>query len=263
MGKKFFVKASFKLMTDGLPASCDPLEKVLEGSQCPTVVLKGEECTSAVELRIFNEYNLLSWDPDRFNYFEGTFIVDESFVDCGSILVTAGSGVAKDIDIIIGDFQVYGGGGASQIKEVTLVPTLTPSKGPSSFPSLQPSPKSSESPSADPSESSTIIPTTLGKTKCPDTSGQVVEIRSGTHTLERCPLLCILTIADVDDNGSLSHLAPVARSFDNGLWRKSSGAFASSLQELHHREAGTQIYLPALEHKKYYLRTYSHQVSYV
>ncbi len=263
VGMKFFINASFKLMIDGLPASCDPLKKDWKGSQCPTVVLKGEDCPNPVELRIFNDYNLHSWDPDSFNYFEGHFIVDESTVDCGSIFVVAGSGVAKHIDIILGDFQIYGGAGASLIKEITLEPTSTPSKVPSSRPSLQPSPKSSETPSAAPSEAPSTIPTTYGTTMCPEMPGQVVELGSGTYTFGRCPLMCILTIADVDDNGSLSHLTPVARSFDNGLWRKSSGAFASSLQEFHHRDAGSQIYLPELDRKKYHLRTYSHDISYV
>jgi hypothetical protein len=77
--------------------------------------------------------------------------------------------------------------------------------------------------------------------------------------------LCILTRAVEGADGSLSNIAPVARSYDGRAWEPSAGGFATQLlrdTDFGDYSAGTQINLPELAAgEKYFLTSYSHSIS--
>jgi hypothetical protein len=108
------------------------------------------------------------------------------------------------------------------------------------------------------------MPTVSTITACPSADSVPTEIPSGSVKLARSEYLCVLTKA-VPINGTLSFIAPVALSYDNGAWEKAAGEFAMKLlygQELGDYSDGSQLTLPDLNNTgNYYLTSYSHTVS--
>jgi hypothetical protein len=108
------------------------------------------------------------------------------------------------------------------------------------------------------------MPTVSTITLCPSADSVLTEIPSGPVKLARSKNLCVLTKAVPDSNGTLSLIAPVALSYDSGVWEKAGGEFAMKLfygQEFGDYSDGSQLTLPDLNNTKYYLTSYSRTVS--
>jgi hypothetical protein len=109
------------------------------------------------------------------------------------------------------------------------------------------------------------MPTVATITKCPDVGSDSLTISPGPVMLGKSDALCILTKAVKGLDGSLSNIAPVARSYDGRSWESSSGEFARHLLqgvEFGDYNVGTQVILPELAAgEQYYLTSYSHDIS--
>jgi hypothetical protein len=110
----------------------------------------------------------------------------------------------------------------------------------------------------------TSMPTVAAVTNCPDVGANSLAVSAGPIMLGKSSSLCILTKA-VDADGTLSSVAPVARSYDGRAWEPSAGEFATQLlqgTEFVDTDAGTQVILPELgPGKQYYLTSYSYSSS--
>jgi hypothetical protein len=144
----------------------------------------------------------------------------------------------------------------SKVQTTTIPPTLSPTTK-----ATEPENEVSDTPTHSP----TSMPTVSTATSCPNELFTPVEIPSGPVMLARSSLLCILTKAIRDPNGTLSGIAPVALSYDGGVWEKAAGEFAFKLlngQEIGDYSTGSQLTLPILnDTSKYYLTSYSHTIS--
>ena len=109
------------------------------------------------------------------------------------------------------------------------------------------------------------MPTSSDVTPCPNEESTPTEISSGPVMLARSNTLCVLTKATPNADGSLSDIVPVALSYEGRPWEKAAGEYAAlSLygQEFGDYTDGSQMNLPGLdEGDKYYLTSYSHEIS--
>jgi hypothetical protein len=197
--------------------------------------------------RFFNTIPLFEWNPNSFNHFRVGFAVDERLASCGTVHVYIHQ-INKDWDIVMDDVQI------SSVS--TQEPSLTPTFAPSEF-----TPDVTDSPTSRP----TSMPTVATVTDCPDVSEGPVSVSAGPVMLTKSETLCILTKAVESADGSLSNIAPVARSYDGRAWEPSAGGLATDLLQnvaFGDYSAGTQINLPDLAAgEQYFLTSYSYSMS--
>jgi hypothetical protein len=197
--------------------------------------------------RFFNTIPLFEWNPNSFNDFRVGFAVDDRLASCGTVHVYIHQ-INKDWDIVMDDVQI------STVS--TQEPSSTPTFAPSEF-----VPDVTDTPTSRP----TSMPTVATITDCPDEDAGSVPISAGPVMLTKSETLCILTKAVEGTDGSLSNIAPVARSYDGRAWEPSAGGFATHLLQniaFGDYSSGTQINLPDLAAgEKYFLTSYSYTAS--
>ena len=174
------------------------------------------------------------------------FVVDDRLASCESVHVYIHQ-INQGWDIVMDDVQIS----TISTKEPSLTPTFTPTEY---------TPDVTNSPTTHP----TSLPTVTSITSCPDAETASIIVSAGPIMLAKSDLLCILTKAVQQSDGTLSNIAPVARSYDGRAWEPSAGDFAERL--LHNTEfgdynTGTQLNLPELSAgEKYYLTSYSYDI---
>jgi hypothetical protein len=198
--------------------------------------------------RFWNDIPLFNWDPDNFNDFHVGFTVDSRLASCDKVHVYIHQ-INKGWDIVMDDLQI------------TAVSTEAPSVMVTAAPTDD-TPDVTNAPTSQP----TSMPTVATVTNCPDVGAGSVTISPGPVMLGKSNNLCILTKAVAGTDGSLSNIAPVARSYDGSAWEKSAGEFATQLfqgtDEFGDYSAGTQMILPVLgSGEQYYLTSYSYSIS--
>ena len=190
---------------------------------------------------------MFEWNPAGFNDFKVGFEVDDRLASCKTVHVYIHQ-VNKLWDIVMDDLQIS----APDTEAPSLMVTAAPTDD---------TPDVTNAPTSPP----TSMPTVAAVTNCPDVGSSPITVSAGPIMLGKSNNLCILTKAVASTDGSLSNVAPVARSYDGNAWEKSAGEFATQLfqgSEFGDYAAGTQMILPALgAGEQYYLTSYSHSIS--
>ncbi len=146
--------------------------------------------------------------------------------------------------------------------QISALDTEAPTEHPSLMPTeVDVTSELTKSPTSPP----TSMPTVATVTSCPQEESSPKEISGGPTMLETSSSLCILTKAFVDADGEMTNIAPIARSYENQPWEKSSGEFANVLLyglDFEEYTIGSQITLPILDGgAKYFLTSYSYSIS--
>jgi uncharacterized protein (DUF1501 family)/uncharacterized protein (DUF1800 family) len=252
VGEEYTIASKFLLLngTSGEGVSCNVNDQnYWSNSNCPFVGVYGRSCSGGnVDWRFWNALDDISWDPNNYNDFGATMVVNEQLASCGEVYLYVHY-VNRDYDIVVDDLQIS--------KYQTEAPTKAPTPPPTDSVILD-----NEETTA-PTTSPTSSPTVSVALSCPDEELSPTEVPSGPVMLVRSNALCILTKAIPDANdGSLSSIAPVALSYDGNDWEAAAGDFAMTLlhgQDFGHYGEGSQIFLPVLDDGvKYYLTSYSH-----
>ena len=184
-----------------------------------------------------------TWDPEGWNDYEYTFPVNDALAACGRVELYIHN-INIDWNIDIDNVQIA--------EKTTHSPTLIPTATPTEFVIAE---------TSSPTEAPTAMPTLSTITACPPAVGEYVELPAGPVMLERSNGLCIITKADVGDNGTQTEIAPVARSSKGGDWEIHAGEFAEALLYGKHfgdYVPGCQITLPDLASgQKYFIASYA------
>jgi len=252
-GEEYAISAKFRMLnaTSGEGVDCDVNDQWTSSENCPSVVVYGMNgCATSNGRAYWRFYNTATnWDKNVFNDFSTTFTVNDELASCNDVYVYIHE-VNKEFDLVVDDLQIS--------SYQTESPTASPSAGETALLTVG----ETDSPTISP----TTMPTVSTITTCPIDESTPTEISSGPVMLARSSSLCILTKA-IDAGGALSNIAPVALSYDGGDWEIAAGNFATSLlygQDFGDYNDGSHITLPALNHnesEKYYLTSYSHNVS--
>lgn len=196
---------------------------------------------------MWNDIPFSTWNPSNFNDFHVGFVVDDRLASCNTVYVYIHQ-VNQGWDIVMDSMYI------SSVDTVAPSFMSTPSPtddttGASSMPTSKP----------------TFMPTMATVTRCPDVGSSSLTISPGPVMLGKSDALCILTKAAGGLDGSLSHIAPIARSYDGRPWEPSGGEFARHLLQgvgFGDYDIGTQIILPVLAAgEQYYLTSYSYDIS--
>lgn len=255
-GAEYEISAKFRLLnsTTAEGVMCDTNIKSNDryGMQCPSVVIYGWDCEEDADgdddvyWRFFNTIPFFEWDPDSFNDFNVGFMVDDRLASCESVHVYIHE-INQDWDIVMDEIHIAPGN--TQAPSLLSTPPPTDNiPDPTKFPSTHP----------------TSLPTVASVTSCPHPDAPSISVSAGPIMLAKSDFLCILTKARKESDGTLSHIAPVARSYDGRAWEPSAGEFATQL--LHEIDfgdynTGTQINLPELAAEEtYHLTSYSYDI---
>lgn len=197
--------------------------------------------------RLWNDIPFSAWNPTDFNDFHVGFVVDDRLASCNAVYVYIHQ-VNPGWDIIMDSMHISSVDTPAPSFMSTPSPTDDTAGG-TSMPTSKP----------------TYMPTVATVTKCPDVGSDSLTISAGPVMLGRSEALCILTKAIQGFDGSLSQIAPVARSYDGRPWEPSAGEFARHLLQgvgFGNYDIGTQIILPVLAaDEQYYLTSYSYDIS--
>jgi len=252
-GEEYSISAKFRMLnaTDGEGVMCDVNKQQTTTDNCPSVSIYGSDCAGENVNWLF--YNALGgdelvWDPDSYNDFSAAFTVNDDLATCDKVWVYIHQ-VNLEYEIVVDDLQIS--------SYETESPTQAPTPG-----ETEPV---TEGGSESPTSSPTTRPTVGTLTSCPVDELTPSEIPSGPVMLARSSSLCVLTKALPEFDGSLTDIAPVALSYDGGDWENAAGDFATILlygKEFGNYAEGSHITLPDLnDNEKYYLTSYSHDVS--
>ena len=253
-GAEYEISAKFRLLnsTTAEGVMCDTNIQTNDryGMQCPSVVIYGWDCDEDedgdddVYWRFFNTIPFFDWDPDSFNDFNVGFMVDDRLASCESVHVYIHE-INPGWDIVMDEIHIV----PANTQAPSLLSTSPPTDNipdPTKFPSTHP----------------TSLPTVASVTSCPLPDAPPVSVSAGPIMLAKSEFLCILTKALRESDGTLSNIAPVARSYDGRAWEPSAGEFATQLLhqiDFGNYNAGTQINLPELAvGEEYYLTSYSY-----
>eukprot|EP00804_Cyclotella_cryptica_P014145 CCRYP_005584-RA/>CCRYP_005584-RA protein AED:0.03 eAED:0.03 QI:259/1/1/1/0.94/0.9/20/117/3951 len=251
-GAEYEISAKFRLLnsttSQGVMCDTNVLTNNRGNTQCPSVVIYGWSCIGGdVYWRLWNDLPFFEWNPNNFNDFHVGFVVDDRLASCQTIHVYIHQ-VNQGWDIIMDDIHI----------------STVNTPAPSFMSTPSPTEETADSTST-PTSKPTFMPTVATVTICPDVGSDSLTVSPGPVMLSKSDALCILTKAVKDVDGSLSNIAPVARSYDGRAWEPSSGEFATQLLQgiqFGDFSAGTQIDLPELAAgEQYYLTSYSYNSS--
>ena len=128
-------------------------------------------------------------------------------------------------------------------------PTFSPTKGKTASPTIR----------------ETEAPTTSNTVACPQVGSSPVILSSGSVMVQIAHTnLCTLTEVVTSPEDDRRSLIPIALSYDNNLWEKAAGAYATTLfnsEDIICHDIGCQINLPALDAgEEYHLTSYTHSL---
>ncbi len=197
--------------------------------------------------RFWNQIPDFDWNKDGFNDFENSFVVTDQLASCETVHIYVHQ-VNRNWDIVMDDVKISAAG----TDPPTYAPTLFPTAN-----GLISTPKPTVQP--------TSMPTVVTVTECPSDNSAPVIVPAGPTMLAKSNSLCILTKAIVDENGVMTKIAPIARSYDGRPWEKAAGDFSTMLlrdQEFGDYTSGSQITLPNLDGgAEYYLTSYTYTLN--
>jgi len=251
-GAEYDISAKFRLLnsttSQGVRCDTNVLTNNRGNTQCPSVVIYGWGCIGGdVYWRLWNDIPFSAWNSSNYNDFHVGFVVDDRLASCNTVYVYIHQ-INQGWDIIMDDMHI----------------TSVDTPAPSFMATPSPTDDTTDATSM-PTSKPTNMPIVATVTKCPDVGSDSLMVSPGPVMLGKSDSLCILTKAVEDLDGSMSNLAPVARSYDGRSWEPSSGEFARELLRgvgFGNYTIGTQIILPELAAgERYYLTSYSYDIS--